>query len=451
MDEHERMLACAEEVLRRLDLHYRVMTLCTGDMGFASQKTYDIEVWLPGQDTYREISSCSVCGDFQARRMKARYRAQGRQDDALRPHAQRLRRRGRPRADRGDGKLSARGRLDRRAGRAAALYGRQGGDRGTAYEVAMPRGFKCSNHIRQRWDVECAFWSPMTTAFMPPGLDVCERDRAGAFGRRLGGRAGDRSVAACRIRCRSTIRCGCAKSASAASRVKGTPTDCVIMGARHIIGRQRPDLVLSGVNRGRNVAEDVIYSGTVAGAIEGTMLGIPSFALSQSYMSRSDAAAALGHRDPVRAPDIIRRILADGMPHDVLVNINFPDCAPAEVQGVGVTAQGRNQRNGCRSSRVRTAAAIRITGSPVCALQAQPPVDGTDLSALADNRIAVTPLRLDHDRRTVHDAARGSPGLIRAHHRSLMRHRSSSLAPVRSRIFDRIQIVALGVMCPRML
>ncbi len=74
-EEHERMLACAEEVLRKLDLHYRVVTLCTGDMGFAAQKTYDIEVWLPGQNMYREISSCSVCGDFQARRMNARYRA----------------------------------------------------------------------------------------------------------------------------------------------------------------------------------------------------------------------------------------------------------------------------------------------------------------------------------------------------------------------------------------
>jgi seryl-tRNA synthetase len=73
-EEHERMLASAENVLKKLDLHYRVMTLCTGDMGFASQKTYDIEVWLPGQKTYREISSCSVCGDFQARRMNARYK-----------------------------------------------------------------------------------------------------------------------------------------------------------------------------------------------------------------------------------------------------------------------------------------------------------------------------------------------------------------------------------------
>ena len=72
--ELERMLECAEEVLKRLDLAYRVVVLSTGDMGFGARKTYDIEVWLPGQNTYREISSCSVCGDFQARRMQARYR-----------------------------------------------------------------------------------------------------------------------------------------------------------------------------------------------------------------------------------------------------------------------------------------------------------------------------------------------------------------------------------------
>jgi seryl-tRNA synthetase len=74
LEEHERMAACAEEVLKRLGLHYRTMLLCTGDMGFASQKTYDLEVWLPGQGKFREISSCSVCGEFQARRMNARYR-----------------------------------------------------------------------------------------------------------------------------------------------------------------------------------------------------------------------------------------------------------------------------------------------------------------------------------------------------------------------------------------
>src|SRR5262249_12728375 len=72
--EHEGMTACAEEVLKRLGLHFRTMLLCAGDMGFAARKTYDIEVWLPGQGAFREISSCSNCGDFQARRMNARYR-----------------------------------------------------------------------------------------------------------------------------------------------------------------------------------------------------------------------------------------------------------------------------------------------------------------------------------------------------------------------------------------
>ena len=83
--EHERMTACAENILQRLGLPYRTMLLCTGDMGFASQKTYDIEVWLPGQDAYREISSCSVCGDFQARRMDARYRPKMVDDGKVRP------------------------------------------------------------------------------------------------------------------------------------------------------------------------------------------------------------------------------------------------------------------------------------------------------------------------------------------------------------------------------
>lgn len=78
IDEHERMTNCAQEVLKRLELHHRVMTLCVGDMGFAARKTYDIEVWLPGQNRFREISSCSNCGDFQARRMNARYRSKDR-------------------------------------------------------------------------------------------------------------------------------------------------------------------------------------------------------------------------------------------------------------------------------------------------------------------------------------------------------------------------------------
>src|SRR6201982_3347056 len=126
--------------------------------------------------------------------------------------------------------------------------------------------------------------------------------------------------------------------------VKGTPTDCVIMGSRHVIKDRPPNLVLAGVNRGRNAGEDVIYSGTVAGAVEGTILGIPSLALSQAYRSRSgepphwETAVRFG-------PDIIRRVLAARIPRDVLININFPDCAPADVKGVAVTSQGRNRQD----------------------------------------------------------------------------------------------------------
>ena len=124
-DEHERMTACAEAVLKRLGLPFRIMLLCTGDMGFAARKTYDIEVWLPGQNAYREISSCSNCGDFQARRMKARCRKAGREGHALRPHAERLGPGGRPHAGRGAGELSAAGRRDRHSRGAAALHGRR--------------------------------------------------------------------------------------------------------------------------------------------------------------------------------------------------------------------------------------------------------------------------------------------------------------------------------------
>ena len=122
--EHERMTACAEEVLKRLGLHYRVVALSTGDIGFASQKTYDLEVWLPGQGRFREISSCSVCGDFQARRMNARFKGGRRQIDPLRPYAERIRRRRRPRAGRGARELSAARWLGRHPRRLAAVYGR---------------------------------------------------------------------------------------------------------------------------------------------------------------------------------------------------------------------------------------------------------------------------------------------------------------------------------------
>ena len=176
--------------------------------------------------------------------------------------------------------------------------------------------------------------------------------------------------------------------------VRGTPTDCVIMGARHLLDGKGPDLVLSGVNRGRNAGEDIIYSGTVAGAVEGTMIGVPSFALSQAYASR-------GGRPPhwetsLRyGPDIVRRLVAAGIPRDVLINVNFPDCAPEEVKRIAVAAQGRR-----RQERLQIDERKDGRGNPYywIAYVRQAFVkaeDGTDLAALDERCIAVTPLKLD--------------------------------------------------------
>jgi 5'-nucleotidase len=174
--------------------------------------------------------------------------------------------------------------------------------------------------------------------------------------------------------------------------VKGTPTDCVIMAARHIMS-QRPELVLSGVNRGRNAAEDVTYSGTVAGAMEGAVLGIPSFALSQGYSFATRRTPPW--ETSIRfAPDIIRRVLEAGMPRDVLVNINFPDCPPDEVSGIAVSSQGKRNQE-----LLRVEARHDGRGNPYFwiafarAMADAPP--GSDLHALGEKRIAVTPLRLD--------------------------------------------------------
>jgi 5'-nucleotidase len=176
--------------------------------------------------------------------------------------------------------------------------------------------------------------------------------------------------------------------------IKGTPTDCVIMAARFILPQGKPDLILSGVNRGRNAAEDVTYSGTVAGAIEGAVLGIPSFALSQSftYKSRNDPHWATALKF---GPDIIRHVLAEGLPRDVLVNVNFPDCTPEDVKGVTVCSQGKRPQE-----LLRIEPRYDGRGNPYYWIAyeraaAHTARDGTDLSALAENRVAVTPLRLN--------------------------------------------------------
>ncbi|MGO9357745.1 MAG: 5'/3'-nucleotidase SurE [Xanthobacteraceae bacterium] len=177
--------------------------------------------------------------------------------------------------------------------------------------------------------------------------------------------------------------------------VRGTPTDCVIMGARHILGDKMPDLVLSGVNKGRNVAEDVIYSGTIAGAMEGVILGIPSFALSQEFGVDSRRHP---HRETSRklAPDIIRNVLAAGIPAETVININFPNCAAEDVRGVTVARQGKRNQGFLRIDERRDG-----RGNPYYWIGferiANPdaPGEGTDLAMLAAHRVAVTPLRLD--------------------------------------------------------
>ena len=174
--------------------------------------------------------------------------------------------------------------------------------------------------------------------------------------------------------------------------VKGTPTDCVIMAVRSIM-TEKPDLVLSGVNRGHNVAEDVTYSGTIAGAMEGTILGIPSVALSQGYGPGGRAnvhwECALEH-----GPPILRKLWAAGLPPGVLMNVNFPNCAPGETRGVALTRQGRRD-----SDLLRIEPRHDGRGIPYywVGFKTKPstPAEGSDLAALAERKISMTPLRID--------------------------------------------------------
>src|SRR5215475_3215740 len=183
--------------------------------------------------------------------------------------------------------------------------------------------------------------------------------------------------------------------------VKGTPTDCVIMGIRHIMADNPPDLLLSGVNRGQNVAEDVTYSGTIAGAMEGAILGIPSIALSQAYGGAVGRAKIEWEAAETHAAPVIRTILAAGIVPGGLVNVNFPACPASEVAGIDLTRQGRRNAELMRVEERRDG-----RGFPYFWLMFQrspfEQAEGTDLAALAANKISITPLRLDltdHDSR----------------------------------------------------
>ncbi len=176
--------------------------------------------------------------------------------------------------------------------------------------------------------------------------------------------------------------------------VQGTPTDCVLMAAHHVMRDRKPDLVLSGVNHGHNLAEDVIYSGTVAGAMEGAILGVPSIALSQGFAPGARDAVSW-HCAEQQGADIIRRILAQGIGADELVNVNFPARSPDSGRAdVELTRQGRRDMNLAsieerHDGRGKPYYWIKYTRS-----RSEPP-SGTDLEAIYNGKISITPLRLD--------------------------------------------------------
>ncbi|MCL4768412.1 MAG: 5'/3'-nucleotidase SurE [Hyphomicrobiaceae bacterium] len=179
--------------------------------------------------------------------------------------------------------------------------------------------------------------------------------------------------------------------------VRGTPADCVIMGIRYLLKDDLPALVLSGVNRGSNMADDVTYSGTIAGAFEGTLLGVRSIAMSLACDPRStihwDTALAHG-------PEIVRRLLAAEWRAGVLMNVNFPDCAPEEVAGITVTEQGRRDHDLMQIDQ-----RLDTWGNPYYWLgyerKRSNPRGGTDLWAVYTGRISITPLSLNLTARNV--------------------------------------------------
>lgn len=177
--------------------------------------------------------------------------------------------------------------------------------------------------------------------------------------------------------------------------VKGTPTDCVIMALRHLMrDGEKPDLVLSGVNRGQNIADDVSYSGTVAGAKEAAILGVRAIALSQAYGNDTTRNTIRWHTAETRAPAIVRSLLDLDFPSDSLINVNFPDCEPGDIEDVVLTRQGKRNQDALRIDE-----RVDARSNPYFWVGFQKRdfelVEGTDLWALAHRRVSVTPIGLD--------------------------------------------------------
>lgn len=184
--------------------------------------------------------------------------------------------------------------------------------------------------------------------------------------------------------------------------VQGTPTDCVAMGIHELVEGRAPDLVLSGVNRGQNIADDVTLSGTVAGALQGMAHGVPSIALSQAY-GIGGRASAPWETARAHAPDIVRTLLKGGWRSNVVMNVNFPPLGPSEVKGV------RTTRLGSRDSwKLKAERRVDLRGGEYYWLgfhgRKSTALDGTDLQAIYDGWISITPIHLDLTHGESHDA-----------------------------------------------
>ncbi len=191
--------------------------------------------------------------------------------------------------------------------------------------------------------------------------------------------------------------------------VDGTPTDCVMLAVQDLVAGGRPDLVLSGVNRGQNLGEDCSMSGTVAGAIQGMVLGVPAIAMSQALAVFRDDERAPYETAVAYGPGIISRLLEIGWPNDAIINVNFPCRAPAEVTEVEVTRQGFRGFNGTHAER-RT----DLRGRDYYWMGFRHGdvnlAEGTDLAALEAGKISVTPLHIDLTHHSAMAALKGKLG-----------------------------------------
>lgn len=172
--------------------------------------------------------------------------------------------------------------------------------------------------------------------------------------------------------------------------VVGTPTDCVMMALREVLDTP-PDLLLSGVNRGANIAEDITYSGTIAAAMEGTLLGVPSIAMSQVGLHGDDIKWQTAE---AHGPGIIRRLLDTGWPDDVLMNINYPNVEPDEVNGIHAVPHGRRDQSNVTLDKREDGRGIPYYWLGLRRQKSMPP-PGTDIGTIWRGGISVTPISLN--------------------------------------------------------